>query len=72
MVTDTVSILTPAEIVVLLGRDGSREDMLQEAARMGALWAAQMCQVGAANVDSPVMAAAATTCADAIRAAVGE
>jgi len=34
-------MLTDDQIVALLSRNGSREQMLREAARMGALWALQ-------------------------------
>jgi len=36
-------MLTDAEIVLLLSRDGSREDMLKLAFRMGMLRAAEVC-----------------------------
>lgn len=35
------AILSDEQIVTLLATDGGREEMLQEAARMGAMWALQ-------------------------------
>lgn len=81
-----MDILSPSQILSCL-QEGSREDMLQAAARMGALWAAEICETmsketkhradddfkrdGGGSWDSH-RANGMSDCADAIRAEVGE
>ena len=69
------AILSDEQIVTLLATDGGREAMLQEAARMGAMWAAnvsarmpvvQRCWKGGFEPTTPL------DCTIAIRAAAGK
>lgn len=65
-------MLTDNQIVTLLSRDGSREDMLREAWRMGEklgmLRAAELCDRMGSCALMPEVGKGRYQCADAIRA----
>jgi hypothetical protein len=75
MVTDRVSVLTDDQITTLLssytrGRDLT--DIFRDAARLGMLKAAEICDKIADDADEMRITATVDDCADAIRAAAGD